>query len=85
MYRKLFFSYKRYKTLAPLKFSTATYRVVVSTDLIIAHRDIKADLFHEQCPLCASYQIVCNPVVYVNACKQSTVLLAHPEGKSNPR
>ena len=51
-------------------------------------RDIKAgafNLFHEQCPLCASYQIVSHPVVYVNACKQPTVLLAHTQGKSKLR
>ena len=51
-------------------------------------RDIKAgafNLFHEQCPLCASYQIVSNPVVYVNACKQPMVLLAQAQGKSNLR
>ena len=51
-------------------------------------RDIKAgafNLFYEQCPLCASYQIVSPPVVYVNACKQPTVLLAHTQGKSNLR
>ena len=51
-------------------------------------RDIKAgafNLFHEQCPLCASYQIVSNPVVYVNACKQPMVLLADTQGKSNLR
>ena len=48
-------------------------------------RDIKAgafNLFHEQL-LCSSYQIVSHPVVYVNACKQPTVLLAHTQGKSN--
>ena len=51
-------------------------------------KDIKAgafNLFHEQCPLCASYQIVSHPVVYVNACKQPMVLLAHTQGKSNLR
>ena len=55
---------------------------------LIYLRDIKAgafNLFHEQCPLCASYQIVSNPVVYVNACKQPMVLLADTQGKSNLR
>ena len=33
--------------------------------------------------LCASYQMVTNPVVYVNACNKLSVLLAHTQFKAN--
>ena len=51
------------------------------------HQNLKnsVDIYIYVYILCASYQIVSHPVVYVNACKQPTVLLAHTQGKSNLR